>query len=173
MYREYSRNREYVFMYGLLGIASLEHGDYFQCTVLIQKLVSVVHTILKLADSWQKKNPIFHLTPWKIWWISSPNEHVNCGFCLLWQCCFRLRLTPGFCCRKVESGGITKCNEAQHTWCSTKWCFQSSLSSLDFISPLYHYQPPQPIRKFLPSLQFSFVNERCSPGVLSKIVRGF
>lgn len=53
--RQIVRNREYVFMYGLLGIASLEHGDYFQCTVLIQKLVSVVHTILRLADSWQKK----------------------------------------------------------------------------------------------------------------------
>jgi len=38
-------------MYGLLGIVSLEHGDFFQCTELIQKLVSIVHVIFRLADS--------------------------------------------------------------------------------------------------------------------------
>lgn len=120
------------------------------------------------------KNHIFCLTTWKIWWISSFKWACELWLLsLLWQCSFMVRLTPGFCCRKVESEGITKCNKAQHMWCSTTWCFLSSLSSPDFISPLYHHQPPQPIGKFLPSLQFSFVNERCTPGVLRKTVHGF
>lgn len=76
------RNREYVFMYGLLGIASLEHGDFFQCVLFIQKLVSVVHIILTLADSWETK------ITYSVWHLGKfdeslpPNEHVNCGFCL-------------------------------------------------------------------------------------------